>query len=303
MELATSTCIFPSRRLGGRISLVDSIKMCYECGYRRIDLNLCSASNKLSNHELVGDDWEAKVDEIGELGAKLGIKYTQSHPPYDSNLWRRDSSGTTGEKREWYMESVHRSIIASARLGVKWAIIHAQTDSLRGDEDFDQNIKSNIEFYSPIVEWAKKYGTGIAIENMAEFNPSKTKLRFTATVEEQIAIIDALNDDAVGGCWDFGHAEMVYKNQVPALRKLGKRLKATHVQESDGFNDNHYIPYIHGKTNWEELMPLLKEIDYQGDFTYEIHGSFKKLPADLLIEAGKFSHKVGMYLIDLYNKA
>ncbi len=303
MELATSTCLFPSKRLGGRTTLIDSINMCYECGYRIIDLNFCAASNKLSKHELVGDDWEAKINEIGELGAKLGVTFSQSHPPFDSNFWRSDSTGTTGEKREWYMESVHRSIIASARLGVKWAIIHAQTDSQRGDQSFEQNIKANIEFYSPIVEWAKKYGTGIAVENMAEFDPIKTKLRFTAIVEEQIALIDALNDVAVGGCWDFGHAEMVYRNQVPALRKLGKRLKATHVQESDGKDDNHYLPYIHGKTNWEELMPLLKEIDYQGDFTYEVHGSYKNIPADLLIEAGKFSYKVGMYLIDLYNKA
>lgn len=303
MELATSTCLFPSKRLGGRISLVDSIKMCYECGYRNIDLNFCAASNKASGHELSGNDWEKKVDEIGELGSKLNIKFTQSHAPFDSNFWRNDDKGTTAEKREWYMETVHRSIIASARLGVKWAIIHAQTDSLRGDMSFEQNIKSNIEFYTPIVEWAKKYGTGIAVENMAEFDPIKTKHRFTATVEEQIAIIDALNDEAVGGCWDFGHAEMVYKNQVTPLRKLGKRLKATHVQESDGQNDNHYLPFVLGTTNWEELMPLLKEINYQGDFTFEIHGSYKHIPDDLLIETGKFSYKVGMYLIDLYNKA
>jgi len=303
MELSTSTCLFPSKRNGKRISLIDSINMCYECGYRHIDLNLCSASNKKSGNELVGDDWEAQIEAIGNVGAKLGISFTQSHPPYDSNFWRDDGKGTTGEQREWYMESVRRSVIASARLGVNWAIIHAQTDCERGDMSLKQNIKANVEFYTPIVEWAKKYGTGIAIENMAEFDSIKTKNRFTAIVEEQIAIIDTLNDTAVGGCWDFGHAEMVYTNQVPALRKLGKRLKATHVQESDGSFDDHYLPYVYGKTNWEELMPLLKEIDYQGDFTYEAHGFFKKIPDELRIEAGKFSYKMGMYLINLYNKA
>ena len=121
--------------------------------------------------------------------------------------------------------------------------------------------------------------------------------------EEQIAIIDALNDSAVGGCWDFGHAQMVYRDQVAALRKLGHRLKATHVQESNDTDDNHLIPFIRTNTPWERIMPLLKEIDYQGDFTYEIHGFFANIPDPLRISAGKFAYEVGQYLIGLYDKA
>ena len=56
-------------------------------------------------------------------------------------------------------------------------------------------------------------------------------------------------------------------------------------------------------TNWEEIMPLLKEIGYDGDFTYEVHGFYSKIPDDLRIEAGKLGYKIGMYLMDLYAKA
>ena len=38
MRLATSTCIFPAHRQGGRTPLEESIKMCHECGFRVIDL-------------------------------------------------------------------------------------------------------------------------------------------------------------------------------------------------------------------------------------------------------------------------
>lgn len=302
MRLATSTCMFPGRRGGGRTSLIDSISMCYESGFRVIDLNFCSASRPGSGSELLEPDWERQIDRIGEHAAKLGVTFSQSHPPYDSNIWRADRK-LTEEDRDLYFEGVRRSLYASGKLGVKWCVIHAQTDVLDNEMSFEQDLRRNIEFYTPLVEWAKQYGTGIAIENMAEFNPDKTKQRFTAVVEDQIAIIDALNDAAVGGCWDFGHAQMVYRDQVPALRKLGHRLKATHVQENNGNDDDHYLPFIRGTTPWEELMPLLKEIGYEGDFTYEVHGFFAGIPDELRIRAGKFAYEIGQYLVGLYEKA
>lgn len=302
MKLSTSTCIFPGKRQGGRTPIIESMRMCRECGFEVIDLNFCPGSNPNSGSELCGDAWEANIDEIGNVAAELGITFTQSHAPYDSNLWRADRK-MTDEERAWYFESVRRSIEASAKLGVKWVVTHAQTDVLSDEMSDEQNLKTNLEFYTPLVEWAKKYGTGIAIENMAEFNPAKTKHRYTAVVDEQIAIIDALNDPAVGGCWDFGHAQLVYRDQVAPLRKLGSRLKATHVQESGGKADDHYLPFIRGTTPWERLMPLLKEIGYDGDFTYEVHGFFGKIPDDLRIKAGKFAYEIGMYLLSLYENA
>ncbi len=302
MRLATSTCIFPGRRQGGGTPLTQSIAMCRECGFEVVDLNFCFAGNRKCGSKFCSDDWLEYVDELGEAGAKYGVIFTQSHAPYDSNLRRADRP-MTEEDLAWYYESVRRSICASAKLGVKWVVTHAQTDVLDDEMGFEQNIRTNIEFYKPILEWAKKYGTGIAVENMAEFHPAKTRHRFTAIVDEQIAIIDTINDPDLKGCWDFGHAELVYRDQTVPLRKLGHRLRATHVQECDGKQDDHFMPFIRGNTPWEKLMPLLKEIEYPGDFTYEIHGFFSGIPDDLRISAGKFAYEVGQYLIGLYDKA
>lgn len=301
MRLAASTCTFPSRRNGaGGTPLAESVKMLSECGFKVVDLNFCSQSSP--NSSLLKPDWEKYVDSLGEAGAKYGVEFSQSHAPYDSNIYRLDNTRSEEEIAR-YNESVIRSVIASARLGVKWVTTHAQTAVLENELDFDTNMKKNHEFYAPIIECAKKHGTGIAIENMAEFNPAKTKMRFTAVVEEQIALIDSFNDPAVGATWDFGHAQLVYRDQVPALRKLGHRLRATHVQENDGKGDDHYLPFIRGTTNWEALMPLLKEIGYRGDFTYEVHGFFSSIPDELRLRAGRFAYEIGSYLISLYEKA
>lgn len=302
MRLATSTCLFPTRRHGGGTPLTQSIAMCRECGFEVIDLNFCFAGNKNCGSLFVSDDWLRYVDELGEAGAKYGVTFSQSHAPYDSNLRRADRP-MTDEETDWYYESVRRAIFASAKLGVRWVVTHAQTDVLGDEMGFEQNMKTNIEFYDRLLGWAKEYGTSIAVENMAEFNPAKTKHRFTATVEEQIAIIDHYNDDDLKGCWDFGHAALVYRDQLPALKKLGARLRATHVQECDGTRDDHYAPFIRGTTPWEEIMPYLKHSGYPGDFTYEIHGFFHGIPDDLRLSAGKFTYQIGKYLMDLYDKA
>lgn len=301
MRLATSTCIFPGRRQGGGTALTKSIAMCRECGFEVVDLNLCFAANKNCGSLFCSDDWLRYVDELGEAGAKYGVEFSQSHAPYDSNLRRADRP-MTEEELDWYYESVRRSIYASGKLGVKWVVTHAQTDVLDDELGFEQNLKTNLEFYGKLLDWAKQYGTGIAVENMAEFNHAKTKHRFTATVEEQIAIIDSINDPDLQGAWDFGHAELVYRDQVAPLRKLGHRLRATHVQECDGKQDDHYLPFVRGTTPWEKIMPLLKEIGYPGDFTYEVHGFFGKIPDELRISAGKFAFEVGQYLMSLYER-
>ena len=303
MNLSTSTCLFPGHRQGGRTSILEAIDLCYAAGFRHIDLNFCSASRPGSGSELLGDDWEAQIDAIGSHAAKLGVVFTQSHTPYDSNLYRTDITPLTDEYRALYRESVRRAIVASGTLGVKWIVNHAQTATEEAEMNLEENLRANLDFFGWQVELARKYGAGIAIENMAEFNPGKTKRRFTAVVEEQIAIIDAIADPACGGCWDFGHAELVYRDQTVPLRKLGRRLKATHVQENDKAHDDHFIPFVRGTTPWEKLMPLLKEIGYEGDFTYECHGFMAGVPDAMRPAAGKFADEVGMYCVGLFEGA
>lgn len=304
MHLATSTCLFPGHRQGGRTPILESIQLCADAGFRHIDLNFGGAGGLSRNTELARDDWEAWVDEVGELAARLGVSFTQSHLPFDSNLYRNDvKPPLSDEYRTWFREATRRAILTSGRLGVKWMVAHGQTATIEDEMNLDANIRANLDFFGWQLELAKSLGSGIALENMAEFNHAKTKRRFTALVEEQIAVIDTINDPAFGGAWDFGHAELVYRDQIPPLRKLGHRLKATHVQENDKAHDNHYIPFVRGTTPWEQIMPLLKEIGYEGDFTYEVHGFMNGVPDAMRPRAAKFAYAVGMYCMKLYDEA
>ena len=140
---------------------------------------------------------------------------------------------------------------------------------------------------------------GLAIENLWDYNIAPRR-RYTSNAEELVDLVDTLakDYDNVGICWDFEHANIMKQAQTPALTMVGERLKATHVSDNIGIENDHILPF-YGYTDWEEIMRVLKDIGYQGDFTYEIHRYTTQLPEALIIPALKYSIEVGNYLLSL----
>ncbi len=289
MRLSTSTNIMDRyQNIQNSITLEECIKACAKAGYKVLDINFCDMSNE--GMPLTFDNWEEWVDSIGELGSKLGIEFSQSHSAF------YNVCDMTIEDRPWREELARRAIIGSAKLGVKWVVFHAGTVYDNGFSA-EKSKKSNLEYFAPHIELAKKVGTGIAIENLFEL-PVERKRRYTGTVEELIDIVDSINDSSVGICWDFGHGNLMGIDQNKALRQIGKRLAATHVADNSGKRDDHVAPF-YGKIDWAPLMKTLKEIKYQYDFTYEIHNFTNRMPIELRETALKHSVEIGEYLLSL----
>ena len=93
------------------------------------------------------------------------------------------------------------------------------------------------------------------------------------------------------------------KDQCRQLRKLGKRIKATHVQDNKGVVDSHLIPFVGGDIPWESIMPCLKEIGYEGDFIFETQSFMNQFPEELKLSAARLAYDFGMYCMKLYDEA
>ncbi len=269
------------------IGYIESIRRCHAAGFRVLDLNLCAMLQ--GKTELNGDDWEQAIDRIGEEAAKLGVEFSQSHPPYPTQPWGFESE----EQQSLYEEMAYRSLVVGSRLGVKWAVFHPFCETKLSEHDVGASIALNHKLYARIMEWADQLGCGIAFENMADRN---NKRRFCATADELILLVDSYGGK-VGACWDFGHGNRVYTHQEKPLRMLGKRIKALHVDDNFGEQDLHLLPYL-GTVEWETLMPILTEIGYEGDFIYEIRLN-NYMPDELKDEAARFAFGIGTYLLAL----
>lgn len=290
MRLSTSTNIVFNRPDGHKASIQESIRLCSEAGYKVMDMNFHDCTTfKLP---FVTDKWEAWLNDVKQTAVECGIEFSQAHSSF------YNFCDPKAPNKEFMDQMVLRSMKCAGELGIKWVVIHAGTDfdSVRLVHD---SKRKNIEYLKPVIEYAGEQNVGVAIENLWELSISP-KRRYTTTAEELVELVDELSllYPNVGICWDNEHANIMQQSQTAALELIGDRLKATHISDNTGINNDHILPF-NGLTDWYEIMAALNKIGYKGDFTYEAHQSTNRLPDELLLPLLKYSVEVGNYLLSL----
>lgn len=291
MRLGTSTTIAFNRPGGRKEEIKEAVKICAEAGFKVLDMNFHDCANFPT--PLLTDRWQWWIDEIADTASRYGIEFSQSHL-YFYEVFTADPNLT--EEKE---EIIRRCMEGSAMLGVKWAVTHAATVWNVPDAG-KQSLERNTAYFTEKLDAVEKLDINIAIENLWDLNIAPRK-RYTSTAEELVELVDTIHSERVGIAWDFEHASIMEQDQPAALRMIGSRLKATHVSDHYGIQADHQIPYF-GRTQWEEFLPVLREIGYQGDFVYETHRYTQNMPDRLLPGALRFSIEVGNYLLDLMNQ-
>ena len=289
MILSTSTNIGAFLPGGGFNPVSWTIGECAKAGYKVLDMNFCEAMNPRSR--MHDDDWRDYVRELKECAAGYGIVFRQSHLPYYDVF-----GDNTLEHRDFMEEMIRRAIEGSAMLGVKWCVTHPATLWGHGREDC---LKANLDYYKPHVALAKKFGTGIALEN--DFGEKNGQRFYCADVRELAELVDAFRDPAVGACYDFGHAHLTGGTHKEKLAVLGPRLKAVHVQDNDGKTDGHRMPG-RGNDDWEDAMAGLAAAGYRGELTFESQNEGKPLTNVEKPAMIKESVEVGNRLIALFDR-
>lgn len=83
---------------------------------------------------------------------------------------------------------------------------------------------------SELLEYAIKYNTGIAVENLPIF-PDNSKLMpfYSSSFEDLATLVDSFDDERMGICWNFGHANLLRWEQTAAIEFLESRIKCTQI--------------------------------------------------------------------------
>lgn len=293
MRLSTVTNLFNWDSSNNYIPVLESMRKCRRIGFRVLDITLSMAKD-VKDHPLNGDDWEKWVYEVANEAQKLGIEFSQAHLPF---FKISDPYYLDPEKREHFDKVRYRCIQACGMLGVKWAVDHVFHTV--NDQCYAPKIKEDcLRYFAPFIEAAKKENVGIAFENMLLTKKNEFSIRYCTTHWELIDFVDSWKDPMVGICWDFGHANTVYRDQTRPLIEIGKRLKALHVHDNFGISDMHFAPFL-GSIDWEPIMKTLSDIGYEGDFNFEL-GNYGAGKPDAVQEMlAKYAYDVGNYLLSL----
>lgn len=263
-------------------------------GFKYLDFNFADWSDS-PDSPFAKDDWREWILSVKEYSEKNGVKFVQAHGPL-YNIFGEDT-----ERKRLNDKLCIRSLEATAMLEIPWVVFHAGTFEGEFDRAHIEELRRhNVEWFTPLVEACETFGTGIALENMADVFGEQQNMKncYCSSTDDLIELVDSFHSDRVGICWDTGHANVNRSNQPYDLKKIGSRLKALHIQDNNGIDDQHMPPY-HGNIEWKSLMRALHEIDYAGPFTFEAHNEIRKMPDPCKDTAIGLLKELGDYLVSL----
>ena len=282
MLFPVSTSIHLTRDPGYIVPLDVQINRIIDGGFRWLDFNFLD-HYYTPESPFTQDGWEAWIALAGETAQKRGARFNQAHAPCPVFNCAKDMT--------LLREYCRRAFIGCSMLGIPWMVFH----HIPNPQAFGSGL-SKFEYdklyFSWMLEDAHRYGVGIAIENL--FNGGEVDGVKRNPVDYVIALCDALDDPLVGICYDVGHGNIKKYNllggeddTVDAYRivhKFGSRLKATHIHDNNGMEDDHIPPFM-GNIDWRAFMRGLREIGYAHSFTFEAHNTVSRMRSAGLDEA------------------
>ena len=268
-----------SRRFGDE----RAIRMIKDAGFDGFDLTMRSIDG-----DLFRDGYEEKAKRLKALSDELGLPCLQAHAPSPRMRTMDQVMPLVG--------TFLRAIDVAAILECGHLVIHPGA-FLSAEE--------NKIFYDQLLPYAEKRGVLIATENMFKWkDETKTETVPAAcgTSEDFLRHLDVINHPSLTACLDLGHAEMVNcEGAVNMIRALGNRIGCLHVHDNDLYHDLHVFPFV-GDADWNAITAALREVGYNGAFTFEADYFLKKFPDELLPACLSLLEKTGRYLISLIEK-
>ena len=246
----------------------------HEVGYGALDLYLGPSYYALKDAER-----EEFCKKYKALSEKYDVVISQTHAPFLINA--PDEEFLSDE----FFDKVLASVYGSASLGVKYLVVHPNCP--QGLDFFvnartydygkliDHNKEVNLKYFERFVPHLKKTGVMICIENLFAYDIilQRHVLGVCGDPDETNFYIDALGEDCFGACYDSGHLNHFAGDEAQFIRKLGKRLKVLHLNDSFGKDfhgmDWHLMPG-QGDVSWDVIAATLKETGYEGVANFEV---------------------------------
>ncbi len=274
--------------LGLSYGIREALRMMKEAGFDAADLTL----DKINPDDdlLHRPDMREFAQSLKEYAAEIGIGFAQAHAPF--KVVYGDAFDTSCPA----YDDIVRALELCGILGIPQVVVHAIKTPR---EDITVDYKEyNRRYYLSLLPYCEKFGVKIAVENLFW----KDKLRdcyygIFPTPREMTEFVDSLGSPYFVVCCDLGHAAIT--GLAPEIYISGmenRLLTSLHVQDTDFKGDRHVLPYM-GKQDWDAVCRALAEIDYRGDFSFEILHYIDKYPPELIPAALEFAVKVGRALI------
>ena len=252
---------------------------------------------KNGSHTVLDEPLEAVLEAVRpykEAAQKYGIAISQVHAPFP--IWRAEDDAYNARMGE----ILRKSVALTAYMECPHVIIHPAGAAVNSERlSAEAEWELNRQLLGALIPTLREYGVTALLENLfARGIDGVLYAGVCADFREACRWIDALNAQAgaecFGFCLDTGHCHLAHQNLNRAVRVLGPRLKALHLQDNFGHLDDHRAPYM-GNIDWPSFLDSLRAIGYRGDLNFEAIYAINRYPAELTEDCLRLLAQTGQY--------
>jgi len=211
------------------------------------------------------DGFEERMDILAEKLNSYGATYAVHSPVWNFNL-----TAASSYIRKATMQAYKYSIVFADKISASHVVLHP------GFADIPHEDKSHLkamalEAMKELAAFNEVYQVDLLIENVGNEKSS------IFTMEEYLTFLEQL-PSTFKYIIDIGHANITGWDLSLMIRRMGKRLKAFHINDNDGEMDIHQAMY-EGTVDWEEFFRLIREEggNYDLILEYNVNTDLSKL--------------------------
>ena len=182
-----------------------------------------------------------------------------------------------GDKFQDYYDLQKHEAEVCAALGCKVMVCHLP--NLVPYIDFERDL----DVIGKVAEITRSCGVKLAVETCGYYTSDK---EFYGDADLVIKVVETLDMPDVGINLDSGHCFLADTNArqdrlddilsgkkeqtlAALVKRIGKKLFTTHLQDNFGLNDDHQNPGM-GYIDWNALVPAIMDTGYQGPLMMEL---------------------------------
>lgn len=252
---------------------IRALEICAEAGFDSVDFDLLTNPYTNDPSEKTDEEMIEYCQSLKKRANELGIIIGQTHGLCSTFNPNDD------EYNAYVIEASRRHLLATASLGAPACVIHSISTHNWQDATPETMRRVNLEMFGKLIPFAEEYGVNIALETFGDVRKGGRRIDFFGNVEELKNQYELLNTKNKVLCMDTGHTHKAHDiepsvlDTVDAIRYLGKDIKLLHLNDNNGYSDQHLPPFLAGDSlqlKWKNVMSALDEIEYDGIYNFEL---------------------------------
>lgn len=190
-------------------------------------------------------EWEYSQEEQLKYARKQGLNIIFAHLGYKNinDLWKEC------DEENKLVENYKKDIKICKQNNIPMVVMHLTSKKVAPNYN-----EIGLERIREIVNYAKELDIKVAFEN--------TKIKGYLEY-----VIQNLDNDNVGICYDAGHCHVHFNDEFP-YEMFKNKIFAVHLHDNDKSDDLHLLPFD-GTIDWEKVIKKLRDCNYEGPITLE----------------------------------